>query len=332
MHEAPVTVVIVAYRSRHYLPKCVAALADQTFADFEAIIIVNGADDDSMADLDLADGRFRVMRLPKNAGFAAANNLAAREANGRWLALLNPDAVPQPSWLANLLAATERWPRAASFGSTQLNLEDPSLLDGVGDVWHAAGLAWRARVGWPASAVPTEGEIFGPCAAAALYRRDIFLAAGGFDERYFCYCEDIDLAYRLRLAGHVAVQVPSAVVHHAGSAITGRYSQFSYFHGNRNRVWTFIKNTPGLWLWLLLPWHLAYNAAMLANALHKGVAMAVVRSYLAAIQGLPETWRARQRVQSTKSVPDAVVLRALAWHPLAPTRRDVHPFDAAGRR
>jgi GT2 family glycosyltransferase len=257
-----VTVAVVAYQSGDFLQPCLDALAAQSFADFEAIVVDNDSTDGSIEALRLPDARFRIEKLGRNTGFAVANNVAAKMSAAPWFATLNPDTRADPDWLASLLAATERWPRAASFGSTQISLDNPGELDGVGDVWHGAGLAWRARLGRPVSDTPPEGEVFGPCAAAALYRREVFLELGGFDESYFCYCEDVDLAYRLRLAGWQAVQVPDAVVRHAGSGISGRTSEFTIFHGHRNRVWTYVKNTPGVWFWLLLPYHMAYNSLM----------------------------------------------------------------------
>lgn len=314
--------IVVAYKSKAYLPACLSALANQTYDNFEAIIVVNGVDDDSLDGADLSDNRFRVARLPTNVGFAAANNHAARCASGAWLALLNPDAVAEPQWLEELLAATARWPAAASFGSTQLSLENPAIFDGVGDVWHVAGLAWRGKCGWPATSILPEAEIFGPCAAAALYRRDLFLEVGGFDEQFFCYCEDVDIAYRLRLLGYASVQVPTAVVLHAGSGISGRSSEFSQFHGNRNRIWVFSKNTPLILLLVFVPLHLAYNVAMWIASMKLGLQKTLWRSYFAAIKGLPEIYSKRRQVQSRRKASLRSLLRVMAVNPLAPKFRD----------
>ncbi|MHB8285993.1 MAG: glycosyltransferase family 2 protein, partial [Caulobacteraceae bacterium] len=195
------TVVIVAYDSGDFLQPCIDALAQQSFKDFEAVVLDNASRDTSVDDLRLPDARFRVERLGANTGFAVANNRAAWASSAEFLILLNPDAVADPGWLAALIAAAATHPDATSLGSLQLRLDDPSIMDGVGDVWHVAGLAWRAGEGHPATQAPGDGEIFGPCGAAALYRRAAFVAAGGFDERFFCYCEDVDLAFRLRAAG-----------------------------------------------------------------------------------------------------------------------------------
>ena len=319
-----VTVAIVAYQSGAFLQRCLDALAAQDFKDFEALIIDNGGADGSVEALNLQDKRFRIEAMGSNLGFAAANNVAARLSKAEWLCMLNPDTEAEPGWLSALLDAAARWPGAASFGSTQIELKDPARLDGVGDVWHAAGVAWRARLGRPVSETPPEGQVFGPCAAAALYRREVFTALGGFDERYFCYCEDVDWAYRARLAGWTAVQVPSAVVRHAGSGISGRASEFTLFHGHRNRVWTFAKNTPAIWLPLLLPWHLAYNVAMWISAARKvSGGRAVGRAYWAALKGLGPVLNDRKQVQRLRRARYRDLAKAMAWGPFSPLQRDV---------
>ena len=326
-----VTVAIVAYQAGAFLQRCVNGLAAQTFSGFEAIILDNASIDGSISQLRLPAERFRIESLGKNLGFAAANNIAARVGRGTWLATLNPDAIPHPDWLACMMQGITRWPHAASFGSTQLSLERPDVLDGAGDVWHAAGLAWRGRSGWPATSNPDEGEIFGPCAAAALYRRDIFLMLGGFDESFFCYCEDLDLAYRLRLAGYTSMQIPSAVVRHVSGGISGEKSDFTLFHGHRNRIWTFVKNTPGAGFWALLPWHIAIDAVMLYGGYRDRKAAPIARGYIAAIKGLPAIWQTRRQIQSARRASTISVLKVMGWGLLSFRTRDVVPRRRAGK-
>ena len=298
-----VTVVIVAYDSGAYLQPCIDALAAQSFAGFEAVVADNASRDASVTDLRLPDGRFAVRDMGANLGFAAANNRVAQGSRAEFLALLNPDAVPDPAWLGALVQAAHRHPAAASFGSVQLRLEQPDILDGVGDVWHVAGLAWRAGEGWAATRTPADGEIFAPCGAAALYRRETFLDAGGFDERFFCYCEDVDLGHRLRAAGASSRRVSAAVVRHAGSGISGRTSDFTMFHGHRNRIWTFVKNTPGAWFWLLAPYHVAFNLLYLGSAVRRRVFRPVWRSYVAAVIGLAPFLADRRKLGRARRTP-----------------------------
>ncbi len=320
-----VTVVIVAYDSGRYLQPCVDALAAQGFTDFEAVVADNASKDASVTELRLPDERFRVRDMGANLGFAAANNRVAQESTAEFLALLNPDAMPDPGWLAALVAAARTHLEAASFGSVQLRLEEPHILDGIGDVWHVAGLAWRAGEGWPASRAPGDGEIFAPCGAAALYRRRAFLDAGGFDERFFCYCEDVDLGHRLRAAGATSRRVSAAVVRHAGSGISGRTSDFTMFHGHRNRIWTFVKNTPGPWFWLLAPYHVAFNLLYLGSAVRRRVFRPVWRSYVAGVKGLGPFLADRRRLGDRRSTAFGAAMKVMASSPWSPFRRELHP-------
>lgn len=325
MPSPAVTVVIVAYESGAFLQPCVDALAAQSFEDFEAVIADNGSADGSIAALRLPDPRFEVRDMGGNLGFALANNRVAAGSGAEFLALLNPDAAPDPGWLEALVEAAGRYPQAASFGSLQRRLGEEEVLDGLGDVWHVAGLAWRAGEGWPAAQAPGDGEIFSPCGAAALYRREAFLAAGGFDARFFCYCEDVDLGHRLRAAGWTARRVSAAVVRHAGSGVSGRYSDFTMFHGHRNRIWTFAKNTPGGWFWLFLPYALAFNLLYLGSAVRRRVFAPVWRSYWAALVGLGPFLADRRALARGRRTPFREMLAVVASSPAAPFRRELTP-------
>ena len=287
MEAPPVTVIIVAYNSGDYLQPCLEALAVQTFQDFEVVIADNASSDGAVAALRLPDSRFRVRDMGGNLGFAEANNRVAAQSTAEFLVLLNADTVAEPGWLEALVIAARAHPEAASFGSIQIRMDDREIFDGVGDVWHVAGIAWRALEGQPRRPI-SDAEIMGPCAAGALYRRNDFQAIGGFDERFFCYCEDIDLALRLQLSGRTSRRVAGAVLLHAGSGTTGRISEFTLYHGHRNRIWTFLKNTPGLWLWLFLLYHVAANLWLIWRyRTEAGVSQILERAYA-------DAWRGRR--------------------------------------
>ena len=317
----PITVVVVNFNGADCLPACLAALAGQSFARFEAIVVDNASSDGSAREDLLPDGRFRLVRLAENTGFAAANNLGASLGRGRWLATLNPDAYPRPDWLAQLLAGAARHPDAAMFASTQLMAADPERIDGAGDVYSLWGLAWRGAQGWPARRRPKEGDCFGPCAAAALYLRRRFLDLGGFDQDYFCYFEDVDLAFRMRLAGERCVYLPRAVVLHAGGGISPGSSAFTIEHCARNRVWTYLKNMPAALLALGLPLHLAAVGLLLVGAAARGTARPELRGLGQAVRGLGGLLRRRSRVQASRRVSVRGLVLSLSLNPLDYPRR-----------
>ncbi|MEE2566440.1 glycosyltransferase family 2 protein [Hyphobacterium marinum] len=318
---ARVDVIIVNYNAGAYLKACIEGLKRQGLSDFRAIIVDNASEDGSIASLGPLDDRFTLIANRENTGFAAACNQGAAVSKSPWIAMLNPDAVPNADWLETLLACAEET-GAAALGSTQISTEDRGLLDGAGDVYSPVGVAWRGGFGAPVSSAPPTGVCFGPCAAAALYRRDVFEAMDGFDENFFCYMEDVDLAFRMRLAGHQAVQCREAVVKHVGSAIAGRASPFVVYYGTRNRIWTFLKNTPPLMFAAMLVPHLLVNFAFLVRSFahqRNGPTWRAIRDALAA---WPEVMAWRREVQKTRVVTSAGIGKAMTWSPIKLLRRD----------
>lgn len=320
------SIIIVNWNGEQFLERCLSALMVQTLKPHEIILLDNASFDGSLKVV----GQFpsvRLIALDQNTGFARGNNLAVEStsAESGWIALLNPDAFPEPDWLEKLLQAATDHPDAAAFGSRQLCHHDPSLLDGIGDSYHLSGLVWRDRHTTPQTPedlIPH--EIFSPCAAAALYRRSALEEIGFFDEDYFCYVEDVDLGFRLRLAGYKAMYVPDAVVHHVGSATTGgQQSDFSVYHGHRNLVWTYVKNMPGILFWALLPLHLVLNIATILWFTARGQDKVILKAKWDAIKGLPNIWCKRQLIQKNRKATAWDIWRTLDKR-LIPSRSHRH--------
>lgn len=325
---ADISVLIVAFRSAETIQRCLDALAAQTVRPRQVLLLENGSPEAERVSPDGLPAWVRFVGSDTNLGFAGGNNRLAREASGTWLALLNPDAFARPDWIEQLDAATRTYPDIALFGSTQYSAERPDLLDGAGDVYHATGLAYRAAYLRPVSHLPPEGEVFGPCGAAAMIRRDVFEALGGFDERFFCYNEDVDLAYRARLAGHRAIQLREAAVDHMGYASSGRRSEFATYHGVRNRLWVFLQNTPGWLFWALLPVHAGVTLLLWLSAARFGQFGLFARAVRDALRGWPEFARSRRTLQAAARVPPSAIARAMTWNPLALLSRktDIRPY------
>jgi GT2 family glycosyltransferase len=307
-----VAVIIVNWNGGSLLRQCLESLDRQLRRPDHVIVVDNGSTDDSLVQAERPLRHVQLIPLSTNVGFARANNIAA-EAAKRFdaLVLLNPDAFPEPGWLDALVMAAERNPGVASFASQMLLASAPEYLDGAGDSYHVSGRAWRnghrtLRADWPVADV----EVFAPCAAAALYRRTAFDDAGGFDERYFCYFEDVDLGFRLRLCGHRSLYVHAALVRHMGSASSSYRSDFAVYHGERNVVWTFFKDMPGPLLWIYLPQHLALNLAAMLYYPWRGQGKVVLKAKLDALRGLPSVIRRRRIVQRSRQVDVWMLRRA----------------------
>ena len=311
-----VRIVVVNYNAGPMLQTCVDALAAQTMEAFETVIIDNASTQIPISDLRLPDSRFRIRHAGANIGFAAANNLVAKDSACSWLLTLNPDASPRPNWLAELRAATHRYPWAHMFGSTQLDSADPEIVDGFGDAFSGFGNAWRSVGGRPVTELP-EGdcEVFSPCAAAALYAKRAYDEVGGFDESFFCYLEDVDLGFRMRLRGKRCVQVRRAEVLHTGSAVTGRMSDFSVFHTYRNRIWLLVKDIPWPLLAPVLTLHSAGTVLSLSRVQARPYRLAALRGVWAGLKGLPSVLRNRRQVQTQRVIGSLETARMMLWNP-----------------
>lgn len=307
------SIIIVAYNSAPVLARCLSALDRQSHKSFEVLIVDNGANGAAVEEARKRNPDIRVLASEGNIGFAAANNLAAREARADWLVLLNPDAFAHPDWLARIRDAIREYPGATMFGSTQLRADRPEILDGAGDHYHPLGLAWRGGEGDPAETVDRDVEVFGPCAAAAVYRRDAFERAGGFAQRFFCYYEDVDLAFRLRLAGETCVQLADARVDHVGSTTAGAGSDFIRYHVTRNRVWTFLRCMPTALLILLAPPLIASLIARVIIAAISGGLGSRWRAVRDAASALPEVMEERRAIQSERRLGNVAVARLMTW-------------------
>lgn len=319
-----VRVLVVNHNSGIWLERCLASLQAQTMADFE-VVVVDNASIDLSRNVAMPDSRFRHLPLAENRGFAAGNNLAARDARTPWLALLNPDAMAEPDWLEQLLAEAERQPECLVFGSTQISAEDPGILDGTGDCLSLFGMTWRSGHGRPLREPLPEGPVLAVCGAALMIRRDGFERLGGFEETLFCYVEDVDLCFRARLQGAGIWQSSRARVRHVGGASTeaGR-SVFSIYHGNRNLIWVIVRCMPMPWLLLALPGSLGW---VLLRTLIRGrldQRLALLRALRDGLLGLPAAWRARRPIQAARRIGARRMLDWLSLNPLdALTRRAV---------
>lgn len=316
------SIIIVNWNGEQFLEQCLTALMKQTVKPHEIVLLDNASTDRSI-EIAQRFPRVRLMALDRNTGFARGNNLAieAASTDSEWIALINPDAFAEPSWLESLLAAADRNPEFDIFAGKLVNATNPTLLDGAGDAYHISGLVWRMEHGCPVPAsADNEREVFSPCAAAALYRRSALDQVGGFDEDYFCYVEDVDLGFRLRLAGYRCLYVPRAIAHHIGSGTTGgQHSDFALYHGHRNLVWTFIKDVPGILFWLLLPLHAALNMISIIWFAWRGHGGVILRAKRDALLGLPLMWRKRQRIQQARVASVSTIWRQL--HKLTAVKR-----------
>ena len=300
-----VAIIIVNYTSGALVSRCLKSLSEQTLCADELVVVDNASTDAESRSMLDAITNATVIRSDLNLGYGGAINLAVQKLTTTdYIVCLNPDAFPEPDWLEAIVNAADSHPDHGSFASLMLREDDISIVDGAGDELHFTGIPWRR---FHKRTLPDNLQtepVFSACAGAALYRTSLFNQLGGFDERYFMYVEDIDLGFRLQLAGHPCLLVSDAIVHHIGSAVTGEGSDFSVYFGHRNLVYCYFKNMPLLLLLATLPFHILANIVTLVVLTAKGRGRAVGKAKLDALKQLPFAIRARSKVSRKVSSRD----------------------------
>jgi GT2 family glycosyltransferase len=314
-----VAVVIVNWNGQHFLERCLSAVLAQTFRSVEVVMVDNGSTDQSVP---FVKGRFPQVRLisnDKNRGFAAATNQAIRATDSEFVAALNNDTQATPTWLEELVRVAETDARVGACASRILFADRPDIINSAGIGLDRAGLAWDWRGGERDDGTdPAPVEVFGACAGAALYRRAMLEDVGLFDEDFFLYLEDVDLAWRARWAGWKTVSVPAArVMHwHSGTAVEGSYFKRRLI--GRNRIWLVAKNYPWPQLAWYLPAILVYDLAVLPHALISCRNWGPLRGRLEGLTSLSRAIRERRKARSYHRVSAREVL---AWMAPLPTPR-----------
>jgi GT2 family glycosyltransferase len=307
------TVVIVNYNTWEHLEKCLIALSKQTFRDFNITIVDNDSDHPPPESILKIYPQTLLIENTYNRGFAGANNQAfAQTALSEWFILINPDAFPEPDCIAQLINAAAAYPEYALLGSRLLLEPKTNRIDGNGDRYHISGLAWRDRDPQKEFGQQASYEVFSACAAAVMIKSDIINKYGGFDEDFFCYMEDVDFGFRMRLLGQRCLLVPNSVVYHVGSASSGGgHSDFAVYHGHRNLVWTYIKNMPSILFWMFLPLHFGINFVAVIWFSLRGQSHIILRAKIDALRGLPRMWRKRKLIQSQRVASIADILHVM---------------------
>lgn len=341
-----VSVVVVDYRSSEDTIACLRSVMNGSWPveQLELVVVVNGGDDGATA-ISAAVRTAKTLIPPSNEGYAAGVNRGVRGSTGEFVALLNPDSRAHPDFLAEAVAVLRREPDIACVASKVLD-ESGSVIDFVrpGLSWYGQG--FKLHEGSPDPDVAdTERDVLFGTGSSLVLRAQTFLDVGGFDERYFMFFEDVDLGWRLWLAGHRVRYVPTAVTYHRHHGTMGSVGPWhEQFLLERNALFTIFKNYDDASLAQMLPGALMLSVrrgvvlggaqsdsldlalaeptpATEAKAVVSKTTLASTYAVDALVRALPALARDRQEIQSRRVRSDAEIM-AMFGTPLQPNVSD----------
>jgi hypothetical protein len=312
-----VSIIIVNYNSTADTLRCLESLYKHAYENYEVIVVDNASNEENNVDV-IAETfpQVTLLRPEDNLGFGGGNNHGVAHATGDYLAFINPDTTVEPDWLAPLIDTLETQPDVGVATSKILMMDPPHRINTTGNFVHIAGFGYLR--GWmkPATAFPKATDIFAISGAAFAMRRKLYEHIGGFDELFYpAYVEDIDLAWKVHLAGFRCMYVPTSIVYH-DYTLTFNINKYTMLERHRQQM--IVKNYRWLTLLVLLPALIlgeivTWGYAALNGSAH---ARAKLKSYNWFFSDWRKVMKARHETQRLRRVTDRTILKNMT-HRLA---------------
>ncbi|MDD2703353.1 MAG: glycosyltransferase family 2 protein [Candidatus Omnitrophica bacterium] len=309
MAKISVSVVILNYNGKAFIEPCLDSVLTSGFSGYEVIFVDNHSRDGSAEFVERRYPGVRVIKNGSNTGFSAGNNNAVSFAQGEYLFFLNNDTRLHERALSVLCAAMEQDPSIGICGCTIMDYEGRKTFHaGIGvDIF-----------GYPVAG----GEVFYAEGSALLIRKSLFQRLGGFDESYFMFHEDVDLAWRARLLGYRVAVVPEAVVYHAAGASAGgtmdkgmyRSTLFRRYLSERNNIRTLFKDYGYFSLLFVFPLYFLINVSEIVFfllVLQPKTAYCYLKAYGWNVLHFADTLRCRMKIQRERAVSDQEILNGM---------------------
>ena len=325
-----VSIITLNWNGLAHTIECLESLKKITYANYEVIVVDNGSEGDDVTALKGRYGDYiHIIENDRNYGFAKGNNIGIKYASEnfdpQYFLLLNNDTIVDPEFLTELTKVAVTDERIGSCQSKILSLKDPKTIDAIGINIIRKPNLW-AVIFYPTFFLPgcpyqigygdrDEGqhnqilELFGAVACSALYKREMLDQIGLFDEDFFAYYEDVDLAWRARLFGWKCLYVPTSLVYHHSSATGG---SIKLYYLARNQTYYVLKNAP---LDLVFS-HMIRLMLSIPMTIICGLKRRDYKNMLKMLKGkldifgsVPKMLKKRRKLQSARLVPDSEITR-----------------------
>jgi GT2 family glycosyltransferase len=296
-----ISVVVVNYNGKKYLTGCFSSLFKQTYPQMEVILVDNASVDGSIEYIQENFPRVKIIPLSTNRGFAGGTNAGILVAKGDFILTLNNDTIVDSHLLEEIVLPMLADSHVGICGTKMLFPD--GRINSTAICISRSGAAWNRGMGEPDNGqYNVTEEVFGACAGAALYRRVMLEEIGLFDEDFFLYMEDVDLAFRAQLSGWKCIYVPTARVIHIHGGTSDPGSDISIYYVNRNLLWYTVKNFPKRTLLIFSLWIIGRNIAVNPYYFLKGKGKAIINAKIDSVRGLPRIIIKRETNRKTISV------------------------------
>lgn len=296
-----VSVIIPNWNRAAYLSECLDSLTNQSYGNYEIIVVDNGSTDNSVKIAKLKGAR--VEKRAKNHGFAGGVNIGLKAARGDYMALINNDAVADHFWIQKLASALEETPRTGIVTAKILHYERQDEFDTTGDFYSIWGFPYpRGRGEKDSGQYDQKNDVTAACGGGSMYRRELFEDVGYFDEDFFAYYEDVDLSLRAQLRGWKIRFSPEAKIYHRIGGTSSTMGDFSRYQSVKNFPYLYVKNMPLRLCIKYAPLFVLGYSFIVANSIIKGQASAMSKGVLHSSLKMPVMIKKRRSIQKRKTL------------------------------
>ncbi|MBK8550805.1 MAG: glycosyltransferase family 2 protein [Ignavibacteria bacterium] len=300
-----ISIVIPNYNGAEHLKVCFESLRDQTYRDHEIILIDNNSKDDSVKFTEENFPEVRIIKLNYNSGFAKAVNEGIRNSKGEYVLLLNNDTECKNDFLAEMISGFKSID-TGSVACKMLNFYERNMIDDAGDFIKLKGSPYSRGNGQEDKGqFDKEEYIFGACAGAAIYKKEVFEKAGYFDEDFFAYYEDVDMSFRMQSAGYKCFYNPKAICYHKRGATGKSMTGFETMMCEKNLVAVRLKNYPLSMLIKCFPFFMIVRIKryyLFLTRYSYSLFKSAVKGYFKGLTEIPDSLRKRKAIQRNRIV------------------------------
>ena len=296
-----ISVVVLNWNGADVTPDCLRSLEHQTTKPNEIIVVDNGSVDGSAKTIEKEFKGTKLLKQPKNLGFAGGVNVGIIAAKSVYVFLLNNDATCESTCLEELLKTATK--NDADITQAVILTNNGKNIDSCGDVYSIWGLPYPEHRNQPTSKLPkADKAIFAASGGASMYKRSLFDEIGLFDESFFAYYEDVDISMRAQLRAKKIWLSRKAIVHHKMNYSADKLPGFGREMTIRNSIYLFWHNLPFPLIAKVFPRFLYANWRMTGAAMVKGHPWRAVRAHVVALAHTPWLLAERRRIQGSRKI------------------------------